>query len=310
MAIFKFDTEAQWLGVKSKDITSTEVAPLMGISPYKTRYRLWQEKAGNIESDFEDSPFTRWGRRLQIPVALGIADDMGWSCKDLTLFYARHPTLRLGASMDHEIGCEKRGRGLQEVKTTSFFTSEGGWEEEAAPIEYECQLQTQLHLAHVNGDPFNFGVISALDGRKNTKNYFRVYDAKFGAKLEHEVEAFWQSIIDNKPPEPDYIADQELIQMLLPKTRPKEKRDFTNNPQAVELLKIYDETELLLKPLREQIKPLENRRKEAKNQLLSMIGNAEYVTIGKTQIVTKEVEKEDAFVYGSTRRTFNLRKLK
>lgn len=310
MPIFKFENEQKWLEVKSKDITSTEVSALLGVSPYKTRFRLWQEKAGHIESDFEDSPFTRWGRRLQIPVALGIADDMGWVCKDLTLFYTQHPTLRLGASMDQEVLCQERGRGLQEIKTTSFFSSEAGWDEKAAPIEYECQLQTQLHLAKVNGEKFDFGVISALDGRKSTRNYFRKYDAKFGEKIEKEVADFWQSIADNNPPEPDYIADEGLILDLLPKTREKEKRDLTNNPEAVENLRIFHEAEELLKPLREQIKPLENRRKEAKNKLLSMIGNAEYATIGKHQIVSRETEIEDSFKYGSTRRTFNIRKLK
>ena len=110
------------------------------------------------------------GRRLQNSVALGICGDEGWKCYDLFLNYAQIKHLKIGASMDHRVVCEDRGVGLLEIKTTSFFSEQNGWEKDKAPIDYECQLQTQLHVYKANGVDFDFGAIGALDGRKNTKS--------------------------------------------------------------------------------------------------------------------------------------------
>ncbi len=310
MPIFSFKNETEWLRERSKDLTSTEVAALLGMSEYKSRFRLWQEKAGLIESDFEDNPFTTWGRRLQNTVALGIAEDMGWIVEDLSLLYVRHPDLKFGSSLDQKVICDERGVGLQEIKTTFIFSDERGWTKSAAPIPYEMQLQAQLHNAKKNGESFDFGVISALDGRKSTRNYFRQYDPTFGLLLENEVADFWQSIREGKPPDPDYIADEELIYSMLPAPRKKEQINLSNNPEAVALIKKYNEADEKIKPLKEQIKPLENEKKEAKNRLLSMVGNAEFATIGKLQITSKIEEIEDSFRYGGMRRSFSIRKLK
>lgn len=310
MPIFEFKNQTEWLRERKKDVTSTEVASLLGLSPYKSRFALWQEKAGFIEPDFEDNPFTIWGRRLQEPVALGVAEDMGWQCRDLSLFYLRHDSLPLGASLDHEILCPKRGRGLQEIKTTYFFSSDFGWLKEQAPVQYEAQHQTQLHLAACNGEKFDFGVISALDGRKEVRNYFRAYDKKFGELIELEVDKFFHSIKTGQPPEPDYIADEELLISLLPAPRAKEGKTLTGNPEAQKWAEIYLQAEEKIKPLREQISPFEKEKKEAKNRLLSMLGNAEFAIIGKLQITNKIQEVDDSFRFGGEKRRLSFKRLK
>lgn len=306
MPLFKFDNEQQWLGVRSKDLTSTEVASLLGVSKYKSRFKLWQEKSGNIEPDFEDNPFTIWGRRLQIPVALGISEDNGWTCNDLTLYYAQHDTIRLGASMDHKIVCPKRGIGLMEVKTTAFFSKDNGWIGSEAPIEYECQLQTQLHLAKINGSSFDFGVIAALDGRKDTKTLFRKYDPAFGELLEREAALFWESIQNNYPPDPDYIADDDLINKMLPEPRAGEKIILTGNPEAEAALEEWKAADKDLREINSKTRPLESRKKAAKNKILSLSKNAEIVIIGDTKITTRKQVTEDRFIYGSEFRRFDL----
>lgn len=310
MTIFKFETEAEWLAQRSKDITSTEVAALLGISTYKSRFRLWQEKAGHIESDFEDSPHTRWGRRLQNTIALGICEDNGWQCNDLTLYYVQHPSLRLGASMDQKILCPKRGVGLMEVKSTSYFSEEMGWGKADGPLEYETQLQTQLDLAFKNGSTFDFGVLAALDGRKTTKLYFRGHEKKFGEVLEREVDSFWESIEKDQPPAPDYLVDEPIIHALMPKTRAGEGKNLSNDQKAKDLIAMWSDAEREIATFRPEIKRLENIKKACKNQLLEMVGNAEFVTIGNIRITTRESETEDTVKYSTKTRRFDVRKLK
>lgn len=42
--IIQITSEAQWLGERKKDITSTEIPALYGLSPYKTEFELFHEK--------------------------------------------------------------------------------------------------------------------------------------------------------------------------------------------------------------------------------------------------------------------------
>lgn len=310
MPIIKYESEAEWLEGRSGDLTSTEVASLFGISPHRSRYKLWMEKAVKVSGYVEDNQHMRWGRRLQLPIAAGISADNNWSCLDLTLYYLKHPTLKLGASMDHKVICDKLGAGLMEIKSTGYFQEEKGWTKESAPLEYEVQLQTQLHLARINGSPFDFGVIAALDGRKNTRIYFIDYDPAFGEALERETAAFWKSIEENCPPEPDYVTDEEIIHSLIPKPRAGEGKNLSENPEAVRIMQEWQGYENRLARIKPRIKALEDGKTACKNKILTMIGNAQFVTIGKIQINTTETETEDTIRYSTKTRRFSVRKLK
>lgn len=72
-------TEAAWLSDRKTVITSTEAASLFGVGVYvKTPYELYHLKAGLIEPEaFEGNERTRWGQRLEAPIALGVAEDLG-----------------------------------------------------------------------------------------------------------------------------------------------------------------------------------------------------------------------------------------
>lgn len=311
MPVFKFKNETEWLEARSKDLTSTEIAALLGVTEYKTRFKLWQEKSGMIESDFEDNLYTKWGRRLQQAIAIGFAEDNCFDkLEDLSLTYARHPILQLGSSFDYAFSFSNGARGLLEIKTTSYFTEELGWEKEDAPIQYEIQLQTQLHLAKTNGIDFECGVIGALDGRKNARIYTRKYDQALGELIEQETAKFWDSVRSGIPPEPDYIADDELLSKLRKSPRKGEKKNLTANSTAAALIALWKELDDKIKLNNLTNKPLEEQKKAIKNRLFEIIGDAETVTIGQYQITTKEQVLEDTFRAGGKVRRFDVKTLK
>ena len=213
--LLRFENEAAWLEARKRDVTSTDVAAMLGLSPYKSRLSLWMEKAGVIEpDDLDDNPFALWGRRLQRPVAIGICEDEGWGAQDLTGLYLRDPESRLGASMDAKASGGDRGNILLEIKTTGYFGEDSGWFKDVAPIHIEFQIQTQLHLAIKDGQDIQCGCIGALSGRKETRLYFREHDAALGAMIEEEAKKFWRSIELKEPPAPDYAVDGDLIRRL------------------------------------------------------------------------------------------------
>lgn len=303
-----FKNESEWLAAREGKINSTELAALFGLSEWKSRLRLWHEKAGLIESDFEDTNYTRWGRRLQNAVGMGICADHGWRGEDLTLAYLSCPEAGLGASMDMRVECQERGIGLLEVKTTGIFSSEAGWEKEKAPIDYEFQIQCQLHLAAKDGQDVTWGAIGALDGRKNTRVYFRKYDPELGKLIDAEAKRFWQSIKDVTPPPPDYLVDSELLEKMRPAVRIGEGKNLSNNPRACSLIEALAALDSEISEIKKTIKPLEDSRVRIKNELYSIMGNAEFATIGEYKISAPVYEVEERLTAAHSARRFNVSK--
>ena len=111
-----------WLDLKSKDISSTEVAALFGLSPYLTKFELWhRKKTGSILS-IEENERMKWGSRLEPAIAEGIGIDNGW---DVAPFknYMTIPELRLGSSFDYVIGSNE---SLLEIKNVDNLIFKDG----------------------------------------------------------------------------------------------------------------------------------------------------------------------------------------
>lgn len=308
--LLKFKNESEWLAAKKVDITSTEIAALFGLSPYKSRLRLWHEKRGEVESDFEETPFTVWGRRLQNAIGAGIAEDQGWEAEDLSLLYLRDPATRLGASMDFRVNCPTKGSGLLEVKRTTAFSEDIGWFKDRAPVSYEFQIQGQLHLALKEGQGIGWGAIGALGGHSDTRLYERVYDAALGALIDEETTKFWRSVEQHEPPAPDYAVDADLIRKLQGNIDLGRTISLTGNNAAHNLFDQYITLSGVLKEHTPHINDTTARMLKIKNELHHMMGNAEQALIGDFVIKARETEVEDKFVHGYKFRRFDVSKRK
>lgn len=308
--LLKFANETEWLMTKKKDVTSTDVASLFGLNPYKSRLRLWHEKAGNVEPEFVDSPFAKWGRRLQIPVAMGICEDEGWQGEDLSLFYARDPALRLGASFDVKAYYDFNAARMLEVKVAEAFREEDGWTKNAAPMPYEFQMQTQLHLSMKEDHDIKSGVIGVLGKRQSTRLYHREYDAGVGAMIEEETHEFWRTINENTPPDPDYLIDSEILKRLRGPIRHGDIINLSNNDAAKMALHRLKAAKEALKPLKKEIRIHEDQADAAKEEIRQLVGRNEIAIIGDYQISTAQQEQEDKVIYGSSFRRFDMKKRK
>lgn len=307
--LLKFNTESEWLVARKQDITSTEVSALFGLSNYKSRLRLWMEKKGEIEDDFEETAPTKWGRRLQSAIGHGIAEDHGWECFDLTGYYLRDPEARLGASMDFRVICSERGPGLLETKSTGFFDEESGWFKDRSPINYEFQIQAQINLAIQDGQDIKWGCIGALDGRKNDRIYDRRPDSELWETVKDEARKFWRSIEQNEPPEPDYLVDAPLIRALQGDIDLGRNISLTGNNRAHELLQSYQDTEFNLKESRFFQQENQIKADRIKGELHHLMGKAETALIGDYRINARETVIDDRLQKGYKYRRFDVKKL-
>lgn len=307
-----FQNEAEWLDARKEDVTSTDVAALFGLSPHKSRYRLWAEKSGLCDPDFEENNLTRWGRRLQIPVGLGICEDESWMGYDLTGVYMRHPdpAIAFGSSYDMRAECRDRGKICLEIKVAESFSEDLGWTKTAAPMAYEFQVQAQMHAAAVNGEPFDLGCIGTLGRRQSTRLYFREYDPELGSMIDTEVSEFWKSVREGIPPAPDYSLDGEILQRLSKAVRAGEGCNLSLNNRAMELIHAWQALDEKAQPIRKELSCIDAEKLSIKNELHVMMGNAETAIIGDFIVSAKEQRSEEKFINEFSFRRFDVKKRK
>lgn len=247
--LLSFTSEAEWLAMRDKDLTSTEVSALFGCSPYATAYELFHRKTGQLASDFELNDRIKWGNRLETAIALGIAEDLGLIVEPFKV-YARMPELRLGSSFDFKIvglaegyqGTDEtyrdlyreNGPGIMEVKNVDGLQFKRAWIADGAimeaPPHIELQVQHQQEVADME-----WTIIAPLVGGNTPMPFYRLRDRQIGAMIREKAAEFWAMVDSGKAPAPDYVADADTIGKLLLNAN-GETVDMSDNNRLAELL--------------------------------------------------------------------------
>lgn len=262
--------ERAWLELRVKDITSSEVAALFGISPYLTAFELWhRKKEGNVV-DANWNERMKWGIRLQDSIAKGIAEDNGWTVRRMDE-YMTDTVLRIGSSFDYEVSIgESSEKGILEIKNVDGLIYRDQWLENddgtvEAPPHIEIQIQHQLA---VSGYPF--AILAPLINGNKVVLIKRTPDPKIIDAIKAKIVQFWQSIEKNTPPPPDFRADADFISKLYQYAEPGRVLDAQGDAEIASLVAEY-------KKAQEIEKEAGIQKDAAKAKLLTKIGEAEKV---------------------------------
>lgn len=271
-----FPSEAEWLAARQRDITSTEAAALFGVGAYcKTPYELYHRKTGVIADDFEGNERTRWGNRLETPIALGIAEDLGLIVQPFKV-YVRIDEIRMGSSFDFKIvglvdGAEenearemfrRHGPGIMEVKNVDGLQFRRTWLDDGetveAPVHIEFQVQHQLEVADLG-----WAIIAPLVGGNTPKPVYRVRDQAVGEAIRQKVAEMWSRIESGTPPAPDFTKDGKTIAEVYVENDGS-TADLTHIPRVAELCRLY-------KAAGAEEKAAKERKDAAKAELLTIV---------------------------------------
>lgn len=290
-----------WLALRTEDITSTEISALYGQSPYITEFELYHHKLAKTYTELEDNDRMRWGRRLQDAIAAGIAEDMGWQITPCTV-YMRHATQRgMGCSFDYNVIFEDGVRGKLEIKAVDYLQHREKWIDEPgaeeAPIPIEWQLQDQLEIANEER-----GAIGALVSGNKTIVLVRDRDHELGAKFCERIEQFWQDLENGIEPTPDFERDTEMLKKLYSEVDGSTVV-LTGNNRAMDLCEEYAVAS-------EIAKQGDARKQTAKNELLTLIGNAEKAIIGDFSVSAGLVNRKGYMVEPTTYRNMRVTRKK
>lgn len=192
--------DAGWLEQRKRGIGGSDVAAIMGLSPWKSPLEVWLEKTGRAESpDLSDRESVAMGTELEGDV--------------LEMYRRRHPKSRVQrvnailtsnirpwaqASLDGIVRDPELGWGVLEIKTGS---RESEWKD-GVPLHYLTQV---THYLSVTGYPF--ADVAALIGDYGLHYHeFRVMrDDDDLQSVVESVDEFWADYVE-KDAMPPYVS--------------------------------------------------------------------------------------------------------
>lgn len=269
----------EWLKERTTGIGGSDASVVLGINNWKSRLELWNEKVTGITKE-KDNILLRLGKTLEPFI---IEEYIEITKRDVEAGTLALENIRskeypwMIANLDGRISNDIKGNGVLECKIKGAYVK---WDKEI-PDYYYSQIQ---HCLAVTGYAWaSFAVLNFSTGKLEWKDVER--DEEFIKKLIEEERKFWELVQSKTPPDVDC---SKSCKQFLKDTYSEEKKgkeiDLRDNQEA-------NDWSIILKLTREQIKPLEEKELLCKNNLMSIMGDAE-VGIGKDYKITWKKDKE------------------
>lgn len=272
--IIQIQSEAEWLELRSHDITSTAISALFDASPYCTRFELYHAHKSGLRLPFEETDRMRKGKRMEQHAAEEAALKLGATVKSIN-WYARIPGERFGSSFDYELTMPDGELVLLELKAVDHFRHKDTWLDDEAPPHIEIQLQHQLECA----DKYERGYIAAFTGIYDFTLYERKRDIEMGTALREAAKKFWADVDDGIEPSIDFNRDQGVLDLLY--------RDAGGEP--IDATKDSELDALIAKHVRlgREIKIMDEDRDATKAKIHRKLENAGGAWTENGKVVTK-----------------------
>jgi len=291
----------KWLEERRKGVGGSDVAAILGLNPWKTAYRVYQEKRKEVE-DWQGNDATEWGKRMEPAIRQFYSDVTGRSVRlpDKIMYHSKYPFMLAsldGFTDDHRV---------VELKTARSGKDWGEPGTNEIPDYYALQCQ---HYLIVTGFEVADIVVSIGGG---SPNLYEVLEDKELQGMIIDAEAdFWQRVQEGNPP--DVVTYADAVQ----------RYGLNTATGAVVADEDAIKNILALKALQTKIKEMEVIQEEIKGRLITFIGGSGDAIVdadtnylityklakGKTMFDAKALKKDMPDIYkmylktgGATRR--------
>lgn len=192
----------QWLMERKSGVGGSDVAAILGLSPFKTSFEVWLEKT-NTElppSPIDELERVHFGRLMEDIIAREYARREGVKVRrrNELVRHARYPWMI--ANPDRLIDGKRCGLECKNVDGMAF--RKGDWGEpgtDQAPDEYVLQCQHYMIV-------FDFPVwhLAACVGGNRLVTFVIERDAELADMIVEAEHEFWQCVEARRKPEIDY----------------------------------------------------------------------------------------------------------
>lgn len=216
---------SQWHAARRLGLGGSEVASAVGLSPWKSRWTLWQEKAGNLQPP-QGETFKLWlGSHMeQVVVDAWKQTSPGRFCRRTGMWVNRERPFQF-AEPDRLIVASQHGRapiGILEAKTADIANAfewgkSGGSQDDIPPYYY---TQVLWYMSCLDIDMAQLAVIVSA---REYREYSVARSRQDEDWLVGEAEKFMASIEAGTPPLVDSSqSTYEAIRTLHPDIKPSE----------------------------------------------------------------------------------------
>ena len=274
--IFKNGTREEWLKVRKLGLGGSDMAAVLGLSPWRSPIDVWLDKTSDTVEEKESEPMY-WGNVLEEVVAQEFAKRSGYKVRNnnFTLQSEEYPYLL--ANIDREIvGLDA---GL-ECKTANAFKA-NEWDGDNVPDAYYIQCQ---HYMAVTGKS-SWWIACLVGG--NTFYYKEIKrNEEVIAAIIDTGAAFWELVKNKTMPAPD---DTKQCENALKKLYQK------SNGQSVELPANYGNMIIDYLEIKNQLSELEAKKRGIENVMKDFLKDNEKATYGKHCVSWKSTKARETF---------------
>lgn len=205
-----------WHAARAHGIGGSEIAAVLGLSPYESRFSLWHRKKGLV-GPVEESPQMYWGKKHEPAICAEFAKQHPeWDIQPSpTYASAGHPS---EIANPDRLVLDNEWRTVAIVEAKTAYDDEG-WGEEGTdqiPVWYRAQC---LWYLMVLGVPVCH--VAVLIGLSDYREYVVEYDPADALKMRQAAAEFMRTLAENERPDIDghsatYQAIREIPEGLDP----------------------------------------------------------------------------------------------
>lgn len=202
----------EWVEARREAVNGSEIAAILGLSPFESRFSLWHRKAGTIADEVEQQPQMYWGNRLESVVRDEFNQRHGRDFRPLGLF-RHHERTWQGGGPD---GIDVENGELLEVKTSPFGEGWGPDGTDEIPVYYRAQCLWYL-------DVFGFEVchVAVLISGYDYREYRVTYSPSEIEVMRAAAREFLDDLEAGRmPPIDSHEATYQTVRELHPEIEP------------------------------------------------------------------------------------------
>lgn len=254
----------EWLHYRRQGIGGSDASTILGLNPYNSILRLWEDKTGRYPVKEMENEYTHFGHVMEPVIRREFERRTGYRVRrsNFILQSTEHPFML--ADLDGTTRDNEGNICVFEAKTASEY-KRPVWEK-GIPDEYMAQLQ---HYLLVTGYPKAY--ICAVVGGNSFYCHEIQRDEAYMDRLLLAEKKFWDCVVSGLPPKPDGSASTSAF--LEEKYKNGKREEIFLPGEAERLAEAYGELE-------KDIRELKTRKEEISNQLKAMLGENEK---GRTQ---------------------------